>query len=628
MTLSRRQAHAAARTNSDIRLHGNGYYNDDTGQFFLFTDDGSSSVLSTDPRSPLANQFDSEGNIEGAGGGTFGGGANFYVDDSGNINVRALNQNPGYGTGGPLGDMVNKVIDTAQSDPLVAGMINPALGAAGAASNINQETIEDAAVLGAINPALMPLAPLAPNVADDAAKAITDPVNAAGDAVGDAADSFVEAMTPQFGEGGVFETSPERQQLIDYAMDNILNRGDSFYPDYSPTTQSYIEDLETRGREGNPLVNQAGGVLSGMFNQTNPTDSFYQNVMEGGFDNDPGMGTVDRMLNRVGNSGVDRYTGALESRIGQDPSLSRLDELYSQAGANPALGQLSKFSSGEYLGSNPWLDAMFDKANKGLTRGFEDAMRNTNQSFIGSGMTKSTAYDEAADRNRDALLEAQGDLATGIYGGAYDRGTNQMLGATGALGNLSQGVTGQQRGILGDMSGIFGRDTNLIGDIAGIDLGQFNRDTGTLGTGAGMQSNMFGNQFGRKMSGAQGLGGNFQQGFGNNLGAINAAFPFASDDFTNLGARGQAGGMTDTLNTNRAQEPMLRVGAVNPVVPMPAMTQPTQGGNPWLGALGGVLGGAGMFGTPQYNKAGQMTGTSYNPWGMFGMGALGAMGGM
>jgi hypothetical protein len=87
-----------------------------------------------------------------------------------------------------------------------------------------------------------------------------------------------------------------------------------------------------------------------------------------------------------------------------------------------AQGLATKTIEGGFLGSNPHLDATFERA----------ALQTQNQlasQFAGSGRN--------IDASRNLRSQELNDLATGIYGGAYDAERNRMQDAMGAAAPLA-----------------------------------------------------------------------------------------------------------------------------------------------------------------------------------------------
>lgn len=101
-----------------------------------------------------------------------------------------------------------------------------------------------------------------------------------------------------------------------------------------------------------------------------------------------------------------------------------------QAVANTGLGQAGATLSGQYLdpASNPWLDATFNKAARGVTDQYSTAVAPSIMAAAQkSGNFGGSAMDQAMAMSRYNLGENLNDLATSIYGGNYQaERTNQL----------------------------------------------------------------------------------------------------------------------------------------------------------------------------------------------------------
>jgi hypothetical protein len=168
--------------------------------------------------------------------------------------------------------------------------------------------------------------------------------------------------------------------------------------------------------------------------------------------------------------------------------------------------------NGGFLGSNPYLDATFNRA----------ALQTQNQlasQFAGSG------------RNIDASMglrsQQLNDLATGIYGGAYDAERNRQQQAIGA----ASGLANQDYTDLGQLAGVGAQREGLAQDIANQPsqaLDQYlSRVTGGGGTSTYTPSNRnrFAGAIGGGMLGSQ-IGGQVSGGstWGQGLGALLGAY--------------------------------------------------------------------------------------------------------
>lgn len=168
--------------------------------------------------------------------------------------------------------------------------------------------------------------------------------------------------------------------------------------------------------------------------------------------------------------------------------------------------------NGGFLGANPYLDQTFNQA----------ALATQNQlasQFAGSG------------RNIDASQGLRSDqlnnLATGIYGGAYDAERNRQQQAIG----MASGLANQDYTDLGQLAGVGAQREGLAQDIAnqpGSALDQYlGRVTGGGGTSTYQPSNRnrFAGAIGGGMLGSQ-LGGQVSGGsnWGSTIGGLLGAY--------------------------------------------------------------------------------------------------------
>lgn len=170
--------------------------------------------------------------------------------------------------------------------------------------------------------------------------------------------------------------------------------------------------------------------------------------------------------------------------------------------------------AGGFLGSNPYLDQTFNRA----------ALQTQNQlasQFAGSGRN--------IDASQGLRSQQLNDLATGIYGGAYDQERNRQMQTLGMSGQIA----GQDYADLGQLAGVGasreGYNQELIdapgnalddyiGRISGnmgqtmIAEGSRNRSAGALG--GGMMGAQMGSQYGPWGAGIGGVLGAGMGGWG------------------------------------------------------------------------------------------------------------------
>lgn len=118
-------------------------------------------------------------------------------------------------------------------------------------------------------------------------------------------------------------------------------------------------------------------------------------------------------------------------------------------GSNPYMAQLGQFASG----SNPHLDATFNQA----------ALATQNQ--LASQFARSGRNIGASEGLRAQQL---GDLATNIYGGAYENDRNRALQATGMQAGLYGDERNRQQQVLGMSGGLAQQDYADLDRLAGV----------------------------------------------------------------------------------------------------------------------------------------------------------------
>lgn len=100
--------------------------------------------------------------------------------------------------------------------------------------------------------------------------------------------------------------------------------------------------------------------------------------------------------------------------------------------AQSAQDQVNATLQGDYLNSNPYLDAMYNNAASAVTRNYSEAVAPSIAANFGlSGRSGSNmAFANAMDTSRDTLSRNLGGMAANIYGGNYaNERQNQMQAA-------------------------------------------------------------------------------------------------------------------------------------------------------------------------------------------------------
>jgi hypothetical protein len=166
--------------------------------------------------------------------------------------------------------------------------------------------------------------------------------------------------------------------------------------------------------------------------------------------------------------------------------------------------------NGGFLGSNPWLDQTFNRA----------ALATENQlasQFAGHGRNV-----QASEGLRSQQLN---DLATGIYGGAYDSERNrqqQAISQAPGLANQDYVDLGQLANVGGQREALAQQQANQPGQALDQYLG---RVTGSVGQSSYQPYNRAGGAIGGAMLGSQiagqmGYGGGWQNLLGAGIGGL------------------------------------------------------------------------------------------------------------
>lgn len=93
--------------------------------------------------------------------------------------------------------------------------------------------------------------------------------------------------------------------------------------------------------------------------------------------------------------------------------------------------QMTGTLRGDYLNSNPYLDAMMNSASRGITQNYQSAVApGIGANFDSQGRYGSGLYQDMMGRSQDELARGLGETAQGIYGQNYaNERQNQMRAA-------------------------------------------------------------------------------------------------------------------------------------------------------------------------------------------------------
>ena len=104
--------------------------------------------------------------------------------------------------------------------------------------------------------------------------------------------------------------------------------------------------------------------------------------------------------------------------------------LYGSPLTSAAQGELTKTLNGDYLNSNPYIDATYNKAAKGVTQNYNEVVNpGIDSAFTKAGRFGSGAYAQARNSADRTLGTSLSDLATNVYGQNYaNERQNQVQG--------------------------------------------------------------------------------------------------------------------------------------------------------------------------------------------------------
>lgn len=412
--------------------------------------------------------------------------------------------------------------------------------------------------------------------------------------------------------------SPHQQQ----AMDLMTNRALSGSPQEQAFGSYLYNQLGQQNLDPNMMVNPAmqaaGGIGAG------------QNFMAQAGSGNPYMGSAANAL-----SGMTGYGGLGEAgqyagdpRMGALPDSDAFARYGMQTGAAGA-NQLASTASGGYLGSNPYLDQLFDTAAgrageafneqtmPGIAAMFGDAGR------TGSGIQQQVAGNAARQFGRDL----QG-MAADIYSPAYESERDRMMQAGQAASNLGlgsgqlgvEGFSAFNANDLGRRS--LGSDLYLggrqLGQQAAANLGQLGQGYGQLQLGAGQG---LGN-LGMEGVGAMGdLYGNIAQ---NQFRAGSLVPTYSGLEYGNMDRLMGVGSQIQNQAQNLIGSEMDRWNF--------GQQAPWQALNQYANTIYGLPGGYGTQTSTQPTGSrlqgamgGAMSGAALGPWGMLGGAILGGL---
>lgn len=177
-----------------------------------------------------------------------------------------------------------------------------------------------------------------------------------------------------------------------------------------------------------------GGQSSGSTTTTTKSDPWegQQPFLKTGFESiksayiDPATGTVTGAKLPEYYPGQTIATDSPETQAALQARTGRA--LYGSPLTTAAQSELTKTLGGGYLNSNPYLDATYNKAAKGVTQNYNEVVNpGIDSAFTKAGRFGSGAYAQARNQSDRTLGTSLGDLATNIYGQNYANERQNMV---------------------------------------------------------------------------------------------------------------------------------------------------------------------------------------------------------
>lgn len=332
----------------------------------------------------------------------------------------------------------------------------------------------------------------------------------------------------------------------------------SLVANYSPETLAGINALYSVGQAGNaqlqPGIDYLSRLLGGSYLNSNPANA---------------------QLQQLATTGGSAY----------NPALAQTQQLATTGGPgyNPAMGYFQGAAGGQYLNSNPWLDAQYQAGTRSVVDQFRNAVAPSLMSgFSTAGRTGSGASQGAFGQAAQSLGNTLGDYGTNLYGNAYNYERGLQQAAAGQLGSLYNTGIGNQLAALGQVSNIFN-------------------------TGIGNQLSALG-QVGQNYNVERGLQ---QQG-------LSQMPAFQNAQYANANAMLQAGNLLDTQAQRRLDAPYMLASRYSGLL-SGAPTAQIQGIQPQpYNYLAGGLGGA-LVGGQLGSQLGRYLGNATDPYGGGGL---------
>lgn len=161
-----------------------------------------------------------------------------------------------------------------------------------------------------------------------------------------------------------------------------------------------------------------------------------------------------------------------------------------------ARNALAGTASGDLLGGNPYLDAMYDRAAGRVTDQFNnEIMPGLNATFGSAGRTGGGIHALMAGEAAGQLTDSLGDMAASVYGNAYESERGRQMDAASQLGQLSLAEGGQNLAAQTDAARL-GLTAGQSNQQAALNAGLANQDAAMQAQQMGLNADLANQQAG------------------------------------------------------------------------------------------------------------------------------------
>lgn len=243
--------------------------------------------------------------------------------------------------------------------------------------------------------------------------------------------SGLQATAKGFGldPSGKFSTSPNDPSALQTQYNNLQNQANSWKPSTSTNSDIFIGGPEWQRQQ----ANSGGGATNPYTQQASDAYKKWQDALANPQANTSATGLDESFIGTP-------YAGDTVAPDSQYTTEALNSEIARARAGTPYLGTADNYMqdilSGKYLSpdSNPWLKSTYDQAAKSVTDNYNNVVNPGIDSHASmNGRYGSGAYAQARNTSDTTLGHDLNDLATNIYGNAYNTERQLQTGAITAI---------------------------------------------------------------------------------------------------------------------------------------------------------------------------------------------------